>query len=187
MQGKVLIHKPERLKIIKLVLGGIVFILSGYQFFNITNPSPFYVMYPGIAVLVIGIINLLKGIFKKKDSKTTRSIEICIGIIAIVVGLFVFAVFQDDVISRSSWLFFLFIIIQGVGFIGTGITQRNRAKVIRILIITLGIIFIILTGLFLKNPDMSHGMISVLLSINLFLIGMEIISDTRGNKIVKRS
>ncbi len=187
MQGKVLIQKSERSKVIKIVLSGIILILSGYLFFNMTNPSPFYMMYPGIAVLAIGIIDILKGIFTKKNSKTTRSIEIGVGITAIVVGFFIFVVFQDDIISRSSSLFFLFMIIRGVGFIGEGITQRHRAKVIRTLTIMIGIIFMILSGLFKNNPDMSYSMISGLLSLNLLLIGIEIIVDIRGNKVLKKS
>lgn len=182
-----MIQKSERSKVIKIVLCGIVLILSGYLFFNMTNPSPFYMTYPGIAVLAIGIIDILKGIFTKKNSKTTRSIETSIGIIAIVVGVFIFLVFQDDVISRSSLLFFLFMIIRGVGFIGTGITQRHRAKVIRTLTIMIGIIFMILSGLFKNNPGMSYAMISGLLSLNLLLIGIEIIADIRGDKILKKS
>lgn len=181
------IQKSERVRIIKFITGGIIVGLSGYRFFNITNPSPFFVTHPGIVVLLIGIINILIGILNKGDSKMTRTIEVGIGIIAIAVGFFVFVVYQTDVSSRSSWLLFLFIIIQGVRFIGTGITQRSKAKAIRISKITIGIMFIILIGLLLKYPDLSIVMISGLLSINLLIIGIEIITGAIGHKIVKRS
>jgi uncharacterized membrane protein HdeD (DUF308 family) len=186
MQGKVLIQKSERLKTIKIILGGIVLVFSGYRFFNITNPSPFFVTYPGIAVLVIGIVDILKGILNKKESKTAKSIEIGIGIIAIVVGLFV-VVYLTDVSSRSTWLIFLFIIIQGIGFIGTGITQKSKSKAIRISKIMIGIIFVTFTGLLLKYPDLSLIMISGLLSFNLLLIGIEVVVGAISHKKVDNS
>lgn len=162
-------------------------VLFGYHLFNITNPSPFYIAYPGLAVLAVGTMNILKGIFKKKDSKTTRSIETGIGITAIVVGVLVFTAFQTDVLLRSSWLLSLFVIIQGVGFVGRGITQRNKAKMFRISMILIGIAFIVSTELLSTYPDRAHVMIGVLLSLHLFLIGIEIITGAMGNKIAKSS
>ena len=180
-----MIQQSERVKIIKFVFGGFFIVLSGCHFFNLYTPV--YVIYPGIMVLAIGIIGILKGILKKKDSKIIRSIETGVGISAIVVGLFIFIVFHDDVTTRSSWLFFLFIIIQGIGFILTGITQINKARAISLLLLVLGIIFILLTGLYFTHPVLSHQMIGVLLSIHLFLVGIEIIKGAIGDKAVKRS
>lgn len=180
-----MIQKYERVKIIKFVFGGFFIVLSGCHFFNLITPA--YVIYPGMMVLAIGIIGILKGILKKKDSKIIRSIETGVGISAIVVGLFIFIVFHNDVTTRSSWLFFLFIIIQGIGFILTGITQINKARAISLLLVVLGIIFIFLTGLYFTYPVLSHQMIGVLLSIHLFLIGIEIITSSRGKKTVNPS
>ena len=137
MQGKILIQKSERLKTIKIIIGGIIIVFSGYRFFNIINPSPFFVMYPGIAVLAIGIINILKGILNKGESKTTKSIDISIGVIGIAVGLFI--KFFTDASTSSISLIILFIIIQGAGFVGTGITQRGKTKAIRIPKIIIGV------------------------------------------------
>lgn len=162
-------------------------VLSGYHLFNIANPSPFYIAYPGLAVLAVGTMNILKGIFKKKDSKTTRLVEVGIGITAIVVGVLVFTVFQTDVSLRSSWLLSLFVIIQGVGFVGGGITQRNKAKMFRISMGLIGIAFIVSTELLSTHPDRAHVMISVLLSLHLFLIGMEIIKGAIVKKTVNSS
>ena len=162
-------------------------VLSGYHLFNITNPAPFYIAYPGLAVLAVGTMNILKGIFKKKDSKTTRSIEAGIGITAIIVGVLVFTVFQTDVSLRSSWLLSLFVIIQGIGFVGGGITQRNKTKMFRISMIIIGIGFIVSTEVLSTYPDMAHVMISVLLSLHLFLIGIEIITGVLGKKTANPS
>jgi len=181
------IQKSKRIKIIKFIIGGILVGFSGYRFINIANVSPFWATYPGIAVLVIGIVNILKGILSKGDSKMTRTIETGIGISGIVVGLFVNA-YISDTSSKLAWFISIFLIIQGVGFIATGFTQSGKSKAIRIpkIIIGAGIIAA-LTGSFFEYHDLPIKLITILLSINLFIIGMEIITSATSHKIVKRS
>lgn len=181
-----MIQKSERLKIIFIVIGGILLIFSGYRFFNITNPSPFFVMYPGIAVLVIGIVNILKGILNKEESNTIKLIDVGIGVIGISVGFFVKFYFTDTS-SSSLLLIFLFVIIQGAGFIGAGITQRNIVTVIRIPKIIIGVSVVPVIGLSLAYPIWSLILISGLLSMKMLLTGIEIISGAIGKKIVKNS
>ena len=142
-------------------------------------------MYPGIAVLAIGIVNILKGILNKEESKTTKSIDISIGVIGIAVGLFV--KFFTDSSTSSISLIILFIIIQGAGFVGTGITQRGKTKAIRISKIIIGISVVPVIGLSFAYPDWSLILISGLLSIKMLLTGIEIIAGGIGNKIAKSS
>jgi len=185
MQGKVLIQKSQKVKIIKIVLGASILVFSGYRFFNITNPSPFFVMYPGLAVLAIGIITILKGILNKEEFKTTKSVDISIGVIGIAIGLFV--KFFTDTSTSSISLIILFLIINGVGFLGTGITQRGKTKAIRIPKIIIGVSVVPVIGLSFAYPDWSLMLISGLLSIKMLLIGIEIITDAIGKKIAKSS
>ena len=180
-----MIQKSQKLKIIKNIIGGTLIAFSGYRFFNITNPSPFFVMYPGIAVLVIGIVNILKGILNTDESKTTKSVDISIGVIGIAVGLFV--KFFTDASTSSISLVILFIIIQGAGFVGTGITQKGKSKAIRIPKIIVGVSVVPVIGLSFAYPDWSLVLISGLLSIKMLLTGIEIIVGAMGNKIVKNS
>ena len=185
MQGNVLIQKSERLKIIMIVLGMGILVFSGYSFFNITNPSPFFAMYPGFAVLAIGIIDILKGILNKGESKTTKSIDISIGVIGMTVGLYV--KFFTDASTSSISLIILFLIINGAGFLGTGITQRDKTKAIRIPKIIIGVSVVPVMGLSFAYPDWSLILISGLLSIKMLLIGIEIITGAIGKKIAKSS
>ncbi|MCI4432892.1 MAG: hypothetical protein JHC41_04735 [Nitrosopumilus sp.] len=180
-----MIQKSQKLKIIKNIIGGTLIAFSGYRFFNITNPSPFFVMYPGIAVLVIGIVNILKGILNTDESKTTKSVDISIGVIGIAVGLFV--KFFTDASTSSISLIILFIIIQGAGFVGTGITQKGKSKAIRIPKIIVGVSVVPVIGVSFAYPDWSLVLISGLLSIKMLLTGIEIIVGAMGNKIAKNS
>jgi len=181
-----LIPKSELLKTIKIIIGGIAIVFSGYSLFNITNKIPFFFTHPVIAVFVNGIVHILKGILNKEESNTTKLIDIGIGIIAIIVGFFVM-VYRTDASSTPIWFIFLFVIIQGSGFVLTGITQRGKAEAIRISKIVIGVTLIAVTGLLFEYNDLSKTMISILLSINLLIIGIEIITGAIGHKIVKRS
>ena len=183
---KVLIPKSELLKTIKIIIGGIAIVFSGYRLFNITNAIPFSLTHPGIAVFVNGIVHILKGILNKEESNTTKLIDIGIGIIAIIVGLFVM-VYLTDASSRSNWFIFLFVIIQGSGFVVTGITRRGKAKAIRISKIVIGIIVVTLTGFLLKYPELSLTILSGMLSVNLLLIGIELITGITSHKMAKKS
>jgi len=181
------LRKSNRIKIIKFILGGILVGFAVYRFINIANVSPIWTTYPGIAVLVIGIINILKGILSKNDSKLTRTIETGIGVCGIVVGLIVKA-YMSDTSSMLTWLSSLFLIIQGIGFIATGFTQRKKSKAIRIPKIIIGVgIIATLTESFLAYHDLPIKLITILLSINLIILGMEIITSAIDQKIVKRS
>jgi uncharacterized membrane protein HdeD (DUF308 family) len=181
-----LTQKSERVKTIKIILGGILLAFSGYRFFNITNPSPFFAMYPGIAVLVIGIVNILKGILNKDESKTIKSIDVGIGVIGISVGLFI-KIFLTDTSSYSLLLIFLFVIIQGAGFVGAGIIQRNTSKSIRIPKIIIGVSVVPLIGLSLAYPDWSLILMTGLLSMKMLLTGIEIITSAIGKKTTNPS
>jgi len=171
------IQKAKRVRIIKFIIGGILVGFAGYRFLNIANISPIWATYPGLAVLLIGIINILKGILSKGDSKTTRTIETGIGIIGIVVGVFVKA-YVSDTSSSFTLLISLFLIIQGIGFIATGITQSKKSKAIRIPKIIIGAsIMVVLIGAFFEFHDLPIKLISILLSINILTIGIEVITS----------
>ena len=181
------IQKAKLIRIIKFVIGGILVSFATYRFLNIDNTSPIWTTYPGLAVLVIGIINILKGILGRGDSKTTRTIETSIGIIGIVVGIFVKA-FISDTSSSFTWLIFLFLIIQSVGFVAIGITQSNKSKAIRIPKIMIGSgIIAILIGTFFEFHDLPIKLLTILLSINILIIGIEVITSAISHNRVRSS
>jgi uncharacterized membrane protein HdeD (DUF308 family) len=181
------IQRAKRARVIKFIIGGILISFVGYRFLNIDTTTPIWATYPGLAVLIIGIINILKGIFSKGDSKATRTIEVGIGIIGIVVGVFVKTSILDTS-SSFTLLIFLFLIIQSVGFIATGITQSNKSKAIRIPKIIVGAgIMISLIGTFFEFHDLQIKVLTILLSINILIIGIEIITSALSHKIVQSS
>ena len=181
------IQKAKRVRIIKFIIGGFLVSFAGYRIINISNTSPIWITYPGLAVLIIGIINILKGILSKSDSKMTRTIETTMGVIGISIGVFVKA-YISDTSSSFTLLIFLFLIIQGVGLIVTGITQSNKLKTIRIPKIVIGFgIIVTLTGTFFELHDLPIKVIFILLSINILILGIEIVTSTISHKIAQSS
>ena len=174
-----------RLRIIQFVAGGIAIVLSGYRLSNLTTASPSFLTHPGIALLVIGIGTMVKGILNSGNSKTTKAIEIGIGIIAIIGGLLTMMI-SITTSSRLTWSISLFILIYGAGLVVTGITRRGKANAVRISKIVIGVIVVTLTGLVLEYPGLSITMMSALSSTNLLLSGIEIIiTGAIGHKIVR--
>jgi len=175
------------LKTIKIIIGGIAIGYSCYSLFNITNANlPFFLTYPVIAVFLNGIVHILFGILNKKESKASKLIDIGIGIIAIIIGFFVM-IYLTDPSSRPIWFIFIFVIIQGSGFIVTGIIRRGKAKAFRISKIVIGTIVVTLTGFLLKYPDMSLIILNGMISVNLFLNGIEFIAGGLSHKMATKS
>jgi uncharacterized membrane protein HdeD (DUF308 family) len=181
------VQKAKGIRIIKFIIGGFLVSFAGYRIISISNTSPIWTTYPGLAVLIIGIINILKGILSKSDSKMTRAIETAIGVIGIGVGIFVKS-YISDTSSSFTLLIFLFLTIQSVGFIATGITQSNKLKVIRIPKIVIGFgIIATLIGTFFEFHNLPIKVITILLSINIFMLGIEIITSAINQKMIQSS
>ena len=129
----------------------------------------------------------ITGNFKQRRFQNDKNYRACIGIIGIAVGVFVKA-FISDTSSSFTWLIFLFLIIQSIGFIATGITQSNKSKAIRIPKIIIGAgIMVALIGTFFEFHDLPIKLLTILLSINILIIGIEVITSAISRKIVQSS
>jgi uncharacterized membrane protein HdeD (DUF308 family) len=130
---------------------------------------------------------MLNGFFHGTASKGTRLIEIVIGIVAIIGGFFTFA-HPIAALASLIWFTSLFVFIFGAGLVATGIARRDQSKGARIAKIIIGIIVVILSGILLQYPGLTLSMMVIILSINLFIQGIDrIISGAIGHRIIKRS
>ena len=178
---------PTWLRILQFVTGGIAIALSGYVLANPITTSWFFLTFLGISLLVVGISSITNGFFHKSTSKGTRIIEIIIGIIAIIGGFFTIT-HPIAALASLIWITSLFVLIFGAGLVATGIARRDQNKGARIAKIIIGIIVVIFSGALLEYPGMTLSMMLILLSINLFIQGIDrIISGAIGHKIVKSS
>lgn len=177
---------PTWVRIIQFIAGGIAIGLSGYVLSNPVTTAWFFLTFLGISFLVIGISSIINGALNRVASKGTRAIELGIGIIAIIGGLFTLA-HPIAALASLIWFISLFVLIFGAGLVAIGIARREQGKASRIAKIILGIIVVVLSGLLLEYPGLTLSVMVFLLSINLFIKGIEsIISGAIGHRIVKR-
>lgn len=178
---------PTWMRILQFVTGGIAIALSGYVLANPVTTSWFYIVFLGISLLAVGISSMLNGFFHGGTSKGTRAIEIIIGIVAMIGGFFTIA-HPIAALATLIWFTSLFVIIFGAGLVATGIARHDQSKGSRIAKIIIGIIVVILSGTLLEYPGLTLSMMLILLSINLFIQGIDrIISGAIGHRIIKRS
>lgn len=178
---------PTWLRILQFVAGGIAIALSGYVISNPVPTSLFFIIILGISLLVVGISSILNGFFHSTTAKGTRAIEIAIGIVAIIGGFFTFA-HPIAALASLVWFTALFVLIFGAGLVATGIARRDQSKGTRIAKIIIGIITVFLSGVLLEYPGLTLSMMILLLSINLFIQGVDrIISGAIGHIAIRRS
>jgi len=174
------------LRIVQFIMGGIAIALSGYVLANPIATTGFVLTFLGIALIVVGISNIIVGFSHREAPKSTRAINIGIGIVAIIGGFFTLAHPISALVSLI-WFISIFVFIYGAGLVATGISHRELGKGSRIARVIIGAIVMILSGLLMEYPGLTISMMIIMLSINLFIQGIEsIISGAIGYKIVKR-
>lgn len=178
---------PSWMRLLQFVTGGIAIALSGYVLANPISTTWVVLTFLGIALLVVGISSMINGFFHGGISKGTRIIEIIIGIIAIVGGFFIIT-HPIAALASLIWFASLFVLIFGAGLVATGIARRDQSKGSRIAKTIIGIIVVIISGTLLEYPGLTLSVMLILLSINLFIQGIDrIISGAIGHKVIKRS
>jgi len=176
---------PTGLRIIQFIMGGIAIALSGFVLANPITTAWFFLTFLGIALIVVGIANIIGGIANSSAPKSTRAINIGIGIVAIIGGFFTLAHPVAALLSLI-WFISIFVFIYGAGLIATGISHRDMGKGARIARVIIGAIVLVLSGLLLEYPGLTLSMAVIFLSINLFIQGIEnIISGAIGQRIAK--
>jgi uncharacterized membrane protein HdeD (DUF308 family) len=128
-----------------------------------------------ISLLLVGTFTMIRGISNKVVPKGIRAFEVSIGISAIIGGLYSLIHLNQESITQI-WLVSLFFIAYGSGDIITGFTS-HKAKVVKIEKISVGITILTLTGILLAYNGLSLTLIVVLHSINLLIMGIEIIRE----------
>lgn len=174
---------PTGLRIIQIIMGGIAIALSGFVLANPISTAWFFLLFLGISLIVVGIANIIGGILHSTSPKSTRAINIGIGIVAIIGG-FITLVHPVAALISLIWFISIFVFIYGAGLIATGISQHYMGKGARIARIVIGAIVMILSGLLLEYPGLTLSMMVIFLSINLFIQGIEnITSGAMGYRV----
>ena len=164
------LKSSKGLRIGQIILGGIAIALSGAVIANPDTTTLLYVTLLGIALIMVGISKILEGGIGQ-SSKGSRGINIGIGIISIIGGIFALAN-PVAAIGTLIWIISIFILIHGIGFIASGIATHNVTKASRFGTIILGAIAVGFAAVFLAFPGSAIVMMIMILSLGLLFNGI---------------
>ena len=119
----------KKSRIISITLGAIIL---GFGIFTISNPEAsvkFLILMIGIALLVNGIIRILRSRSKKTENKRNQRLKLIAGIISIALGIFVLASPEIGFIILVLAIA-IALIIQGIEIIISGI-RGKRSKILK--------------------------------------------------------
>ncbi len=172
---------PKGLRIAQIILGGIAIALSGFILANPDATTWFFVVFLGIALIMVGISKIIEGVIAKHVSKGSRFISMGIGVVAIAGGFFAIAN-PVAAIATLIWVISIFILIHGLGLVANGAISRSEGKASRIANIIIGGIVIGFAAILLANPGLAIVMTIIFVSIGLLFNGIaSIISGITGN------
>jgi len=172
---------PKGLRIGQIILGGIAIALSGAVLANPDTTTLLYVTLLGFALIMIGISKIIEGGLAQ-STKGSRGINIAIGIISIIGGIFALAN-PVAAIGTLIWIISIFILIHGLGLIASGIATRDAAKGSRIGSMILGAIAVGFASILLAYPGLAIVMMIMFLSLGLLFNGIaSILSGITGTR-----
>ncbi len=177
----ILEKSPKGLRIAQIILGAIAIALSGAVLTNPDTTTLLYVTLLGIALIMVGISKIIEGGLAQ-STKVSRGINIGIGIISIIGGIFALAN-PVAAIATLIWIISIFILIHGLGLIASGISTRDSTKGSRIGTMILGAIAVGFASILLASPGLALVMMIMFLSLGLLFNGIaSILSGITGNR-----
>ncbi len=175
------LKSSKGLRIGQIILGAIAIALSGAVLANPDTTTLLYVTLLGFALIMIGISKIIEGGLAQ-SAKGSRGINIGIGIISIIGGIFALAN-PVAAIGTLIWIISIFILIHGLGLIASGIATRDAAKGSRIGTMILGAIAVGFASVLLAYPGLAIVMMIMMLSLGLLFNGIaSILSGITGTR-----
>ncbi len=173
------------LRIAQIILGGIAIALSGAVLANPDTTTLLYVTLLGIALIMVGISKIIEGGLAQ-STKGSRGINIGIGIISIIGGIFALAN-PVAAIATLIWIISIFILIHGLGLIASGIATPGANKGSRIGTMILGGIAVGFASILLAFPGLAIVMMIIMLSLGLLFNGIaSILSGITGSRRISQ-
>jgi len=176
---------PKGIRIAEIILGAITIALAAFVISSPDTTTVILVMLLGLSLIFTGIARIIVGGVAKQISKGYRGINIAIGVISIIGGIFAIAN-PIEAIETLIWIVSIFILIHGLGLIGSGIISRGVDKGSRFSGIVLGGIAVAFASILLAYPGLALVMMVIFLSMGLLFNGIaSVISGITGNRIMQ--
>ena len=174
---------PIWLRIAQIILGAIAIALSGWVIANPAETTLLYIVFLGIALIMVGISKIIEGFVLRASPKSSRAIHIVMGVISIGGGIFAL-VHPIAAVATLIMIVSIVILIHGLGLIVTGIADKSLGRGSRIANIILGILAVVVSASIHAMPGLAVTMMLFLVSIGLLFHGIaSIIAGIIGQKL----
>lgn len=155
-----------------LVLG--IFVLV-FPFFS----ASFLKIASGIAISILGIYWLVRGIQQWDSNRAICVLYSIIGIFAMVAGLLITRSFSFFIVSSSLLLYVLGFVMIVFGIAGIINGKTTRYKIFSVLFVIFGLILLVFAELVLDNPYY----LSIIVGIALIAESINLLLESNGNKL----
>ena len=166
-------RSPSWMRVFQIGLGIIAIALSTYVLAFPTATFFTIVYILGIILLIVGIESVVSGIFSPSPGRS-RWGTVGLGILVIIVAI----IAMSFPIGTGVFLLFLLaiaLLFDGIAHVVHGVGDKSTGKGSRIFSIVAGVIAIGLSIMIMGSPLLGAVFISILLSVALLIIGIQII------------
>jgi uncharacterized membrane protein HdeD (DUF308 family) len=172
---------PGWMRLAQIGLGIVAIILSLYVLAFPTLTLVTVALLLAIILFVVGIERVITGLFLQGKHRWTN---IGLGILVIILSLISMAFPIATGIFLLIFLAFV-LLFDGISRVIHGIADKSSNKASRIFSIVAGVISIVLSIMIIASPFLGAVFISILLSISLLIVGIQMItSGVIGRRLV---
>jgi uncharacterized membrane protein HdeD (DUF308 family) len=167
---------PAWLRILEIVIGIIVLVLAVYLIFNPNVAIDLLRIILGVGLIVLGLVEIVRGATSKVMGRWGRVLSIILGIIVLVLGVaaIVYTSFGSALLVTIFALGLLLNAIGRIEFAGYA-TGAGLPGWLRGASFALGIIALIIAIAVIVFPGIGFALLVVLVALALLLLGIELI------------
>lgn len=168
---------PGWLRALEIVVGLILIFTAFYVWVYPVIAELTYVFIFGIVLVILGISRFISGFAAKNLTTGIRILLIIVGILAVVIGFYAIAY---PLVGAFTLVYFFAFALLFLGFdrlalAGTA-KEAEKGTWLKYLAIIVGVLAIIISFVILLYPGFGIALIFVLISLQLFLLGIELVA-----------
>ena len=165
-----LVTIPRWLRFVNISAGIFIIILAILNLIFINGEIQTLIIVLAIALIIIGILRTINGIFQQYIEWYSRALKISIGILVIIIAVAVLAL-ASIVPERIVSLLAVALIISSISRITTSSALTEYPTVFKVLTIFIGVITVVAAGIVLLFQSIAEPTMIVLLALTFIFNG----------------
>jgi len=168
---------PGWLRALEIVVGLILIFTAFYVWVYPGIATLTYVFIFGIVLVILGISRFIAGFAAKNLTTGIRILLIIVGILAVVIGFYALAY---PLVGAITLVYFFAFALLFLGFdrlaLAGSVKGAEEGTWLKYLSIIVGIFAIVISFAILLYPGFGLALVFVLISLQLFLLGIELLA-----------